>query len=115
MKTPPAAAPSATRPGPRLKPCQSRPTLAASMNPAAIAFAVPSHVFPTPFRTKRNGSAPSPVASAVNSAATVTVQTLTGIGRTIGVVRPQRIRTYAEARPVDFRVPGIRYGAGAQT
>jgi hypothetical protein len=51
----------------------------------------------------------------VNSAATVTVQTLTGIYRTIGTALPRRIRPYAEPRPVDFAVPGIRYGAGAQT
>ena len=108
MKTAPAAAPSTSRPGPRLKPCQSRPTLAASMNPAAIAFDVPSHVLPMPFfGRKRNGIAPSPVASAVNSAATVTVQTLTGIGHTIGAARPRRIRTYAER--ATSRLPGARH------
>ena len=87
------------------------------MNPAAIAFDVPSHVLPMPFfGRKRNGIAPSPVASAVNSAATVTVQTLTGIGHTIGAGRPRAHRDVrGPARPVDFPVPGIRYGAGAQT
>ena len=61
-------------------PSTMRLWLAASMSPPATALKMPSHQLPTS-RTKRKGSTPSPVATAVRNAAKTTTQTLSsGMG-----------------------------------
>src|SRR5215207_7298891 len=75
MKSAPAARPSSTRPAPRCHPSHTSPTLAPAMAPAASAFATPSDDS-LGWDSRRNGSAPRPVASAVASAARKTAPML---------------------------------------
>ena len=70
-KATPSTAPVAVRVTLPPPPSTSRLMLAPSITPAAIAFARPNHLVPLSSKNA-NGSAPSPVASAVNSAATNT-------------------------------------------
>src|SRR5262245_40537819 len=101
MRTAPASAPRASRPIPNPQPGQMGPTLAGSMKPDAMAFDTPSQSFAIPWRMKRNGAAPSPVARQVMAAAAVTVQTLTSttqasnspVGSTSGASRESAVVT----------------------
>jgi hypothetical protein len=72
MNTAPTAAPARVCHQPRIAPSTRSAPLAESMKPAAMAFATP--IQRRSNLPNANGSAPSPVASAVASAASVTAR-----------------------------------------